>query len=306
MKIDLKHIVQIDALCRHRNFGRAAKELNITQPGLSQSIRNLENMLGYQLFDRNSREITPTVFGKRVHETGREILRDSTLLERDLDMLAKLKSGTIRVGIGPLAADVFLGQTLGRIFADHSNLHVRTVVDWVPTLLAQLLNGNLDIVIGDTRFIDDKEPFRLHPLPKHPACFVCQPKHPLAKTANVSIANIFDYPIATPKLPDLVVSRLAKISGRNFKTMEDFPNGLLEAPYHLLAEAILQCDAIGIGIKTVFSQELADGRLSLLPISDHLLQTSYEIISLKKYSQSPAVALFSKHVIQACGEIHTK
>lgn len=306
MKIDLKHLLQIDALCRHRNFGRAAKELNITQPGLSQSIRHLEHLLGFQLFDRNSREISPTVFGKRVLETGRIMLRDSELLERDLGMLSQLQSGTIRVGVGPLAADVFLGKTLGDLIADHPQFHVRTVVDWVPSLLDLLLCGDLDVVIGDSRFIDDTESFRIKSLPRHSACFVCHPKHPLVKKVNPLFRDIFNYPIATPQLPELVVKELARMSDLDFKTMEEFPNGLIEAPYNLLAEALSRCDGVGIGIKPVFSRELTDGRLTILPLPEHSLQTSYEIISLKKYSQSPAVTLFSEYVARICKQYAMK
>ena len=89
MELEAKHLLQIETLYRHRNFGRAAKELNITQPGLSQSIRHLEDVLGFQLFDRNSREITPTVFGVRILAAGQTIIRDSNQLERDLNMLEK-------------------------------------------------------------------------------------------------------------------------------------------------------------------------------------------------------------------------
>lgn len=220
-------------------------------------------------------------------------------------MLVKLESGTIRLGVGPLAADVILGKSIGDLNADHPQIHVRTTVDWVPNLLVQLLNGELDVVIGDTRFIDDKEPYRLHPLPKQPACFVCRPEHPLLESRSVTFKDIFNYPIATPKLPKLVVEALAKLSGIDFKTMKDFPNGLIEAPYHLLKEALYRCDAVAIGVKPIFSYQIDAGQLTLLPIADMTLQTSYEIISLNRYSLSPAVTVFQEYVEKICEQLHT-
>ncbi len=57
------------------------------------------------------REVSPTAFDRRSLELGRLILRDSKRLERELKMLADLESGLIRIGIGPLAAEMLLGRT---------------------------------------------------------------------------------------------------------------------------------------------------------------------------------------------------
>ena len=72
-QIDIRHHQQIEALHRHHYFARAAKERNVSQPGLSQSIR-LEEQLGYKLFDRNTRKGSPTVFGECAPKRGRLIL----------------------------------------------------------------------------------------------------------------------------------------------------------------------------------------------------------------------------------------
>ena len=63
MTIEIRHIRHVEALARHRNFARAAKELKMTQPGLSRAIQNLETALGVVLFDRNNREISPLSMG---------------------------------------------------------------------------------------------------------------------------------------------------------------------------------------------------------------------------------------------------
>jgi DNA-binding transcriptional LysR family regulator len=303
MKFDLRHLQQIEALHRHRNFARAAKELNISQPGLSQSIRLLENQLGYKLFDRNAREVSPTAFGRRALELGRSILRDSEHLERELKMLADLDTGLIRIGIGPLAAEILLGRTLGRMAADYPGFTVRTKVEWVPALLEGLSNGELDILVCDTRFVTNHEELDFIDLPQYTACFVCRPGHPLAGCEKVSFRDIFDYPIATPKLPRIITLALARLSGLNFRTMDEFPNGLVEAPYHLLTETIMRCDAVGIGINPIFQRGLEDGDLQLLPLHNPELTTQYELVSLKRYSLSPAVQVLQKYVIETCREL---
>ena len=97
------------------------------------------------------------------------------------------------------------------------------------------------ILVCDTRFVTNPDELDIIALPHYTASFVCRPGHPLAGHEKVTFRDIFDYPIATPKLPRSITRALARLSELNFTTMEEFPNGLIEAPYHLLTETIVRC-----------------------------------------------------------------
>ncbi|MEA3469573.1 MAG: LysR family transcriptional regulator [Thermodesulfobacteriota bacterium] len=303
MNLDIRHLQQIEILARHRNFARAAGELNISQPGLSQSIRVIEEQMGQKLFDRHTRQVTPTAFGKRILELSESILRDYEFMDRELQMLGDLKKGLVRIGIGPLAAEVFLDRTLGRLGADYPGFTIRTKVEWVPDLLEGLNTGDLDILVCDTRFMNHREEYNIIDLPRYHACFVCRQDHPLSRKKRVSFSDIFEYQIATPKLPQPIINKFASLSGYTFTSMNEFPNGLVEAPYHLLARTISHCDAVGIGIMPIFQQGIKSGTLHLLPLHDKNLTTQYELVNLKRYTMSPAVQIFQQYVITACQEL---
>ncbi|GEM_PF-5959021 len=88
MKLDLRHLQQIEALDNHRNFAR---------------------------------EVSPTAFGKHALRLGSSILRDARRLEREMDMLADLETGIVRIGIGPWRLKSCLEELLdvwGRIILD--------------------------------------------------------------------------------------------------------------------------------------------------------------------------------------------
>jgi len=93
MAIDIRHIRQAEPLARHGNFARAAQELRMTQPDLSRAIKSLQNVLDVQLFDRNIREITPTVYGQHILDFGKTLLRDANRLESDLELLKEGERG---------------------------------------------------------------------------------------------------------------------------------------------------------------------------------------------------------------------
>src|SRR5260370_12765398 len=64
------------AIADHGNFTRAAAELHVSQPALSQRIRQLEEMLGTQLLDRTGRTVRPTDAGQAYIEHAPRALRD--------------------------------------------------------------------------------------------------------------------------------------------------------------------------------------------------------------------------------------
>ncbi|MFZ8879955.1 MAG: LysR family transcriptional regulator, partial [Paracoccaceae bacterium] len=66
MNITLKQVEYFIALVHERNFGRAAAMMNISQPALSVQIKELEDRLGAQMVERQSRDVVPTPFGRMI------------------------------------------------------------------------------------------------------------------------------------------------------------------------------------------------------------------------------------------------
>ncbi len=69
-----RRLRQFLALIEHAHFGRAAKELGVSQPALSKSIQLLESELGVTLFDRRTEGVVLTAFGQLLREKSRRLL----------------------------------------------------------------------------------------------------------------------------------------------------------------------------------------------------------------------------------------
>jgi DNA-binding transcriptional LysR family regulator len=74
LAIELRHIRYFVAAVNESQFSRAAALLHIAQPSLSQAIRQLEDELGVQLFERMSRGVTPTAAGRAFATEARKML----------------------------------------------------------------------------------------------------------------------------------------------------------------------------------------------------------------------------------------
>lgn len=73
---ELRHLRYLIAVAEHGNFTRAAEELHISQPTLSQQIKQLERVVGVQLLDRGGRGVRPTDAGEAYVHYARRALRN--------------------------------------------------------------------------------------------------------------------------------------------------------------------------------------------------------------------------------------
>ncbi len=107
------------SVIQHGNFSRAAEELNMSQPAVSQQVKSLENELGVKLLDRNTKMVSPTRAGEIVHHYGKQISAIYDIMQRTLDDLRELVTGTLMVG----ASYTFGEYILPHIVADFCRLH---------------------------------------------------------------------------------------------------------------------------------------------------------------------------------------
>lgn len=303
MTIDIRHIRQVETLARHKNFARAAKELNMTQPGLSRAIQSLEDSLGMRLFDRHIREITPTIFGQHIIKFGKTLLKDAQRMQTDLQILKEGDKGELRIGSGPIPAEIFMGKVLGMIMSSHPKLHIYVIVERPSALLEMLKKREIDVMIGDTRPVDDMEGLEVTDLPQHPICYVCRPDHPMAGRKTVRLEHILAYPVATPWIPDIIYEVLSQETGLPISEIKSFENGIIECSYFkLLIDVVLTSDAIGCGLFPIFHDHIDRKELVSLPFQCSSVTSNYKIITLSNYLLSPAVIITKEHLLKHFGQ----
>src|SRR5689334_6590433 len=99
-------------VAQHRNFSRAAEALLITPSGLSLLIRELENQLGFRLFDRTTRYVKLTVDGHKLLPVARRNLAELESTVARIGQTAKDARQSISIGAGQLFAVNVLPQAI--------------------------------------------------------------------------------------------------------------------------------------------------------------------------------------------------
>lgn len=147
MNFTLRQLRYFDALARHGHFGRAAEACSISQPALSVQIKDLEEALGGDLFERSARQLRLSAFGEEFLLRVRDILRSVD----ELGDLARANRnqlvGRLRIGVIPTVAPYLLPALISSLTTANADLdiHVRETV--TPKLLQELAEGRLDTAI---------------------------------------------------------------------------------------------------------------------------------------------------------------
>jgi LysR family hydrogen peroxide-inducible transcriptional activator len=145
--LTLRQLGYLNALARHRHFGRAAAECGVSEPALSMQIRELERFLGVELIERRAGEAAPTALGAEIARRAGHILSATTDLVDLAHHGSRVLIGTLRLGVIPTLAPYILPNLLQYLPRGHPELCLELVETKTSALLTELMRGALDVVL---------------------------------------------------------------------------------------------------------------------------------------------------------------
>lgn len=146
----LRHIRYLLAVADHGNFTRAAEALHVSQPALSQQIKQLESNMGVQLFDRSGRSVMPTDAGRVYLEHARRSLRELDAGQRALKDVSDLSRGQLRLGVTPTFSEYLVAPLIDRFTALYPGVAIILTEMSLEQITEGLLNDAFDLAIGFT------------------------------------------------------------------------------------------------------------------------------------------------------------
>ncbi len=143
--LTLRQLRYFDALARHRHFGRAARACAISQPALSEQIKELEGKFGAALFERGARQVRVTSLGEVLAERVGEIL--SAIDELDGLAASHRPLHRLRLGVIPTIAPYLLPAVMRDLTQDYPELEVHVRESITAKLIEELTQGRIDAAI---------------------------------------------------------------------------------------------------------------------------------------------------------------
>ncbi|GHG99141.1 transcriptional regulator CynR [Streptomyces rubradiris] len=150
MALELRHLRYLIAVAENGTFTRAAEELHISQPTLSQQIKQLERMLGAQLLDRTGRTVRLTDAGEAYVHHARRALRDLAAAERAVHDVRDLSRGHLRLAVTPTFTAYLTGPLAAELHSRHPGITLTLREMAQDRIEAGLLADDIDLGIAFT------------------------------------------------------------------------------------------------------------------------------------------------------------
>jgi DNA-binding transcriptional LysR family regulator len=145
--VQLQQLAYFVAVADTRHFTRAAEEVHVSQPSLSQQIKALERELGAELFSRARGHITLTDAGEALLPLARRILADADTARQEVQELAHLRRGRVRLGATPSLCTGLLPDVLRAFHDRHPGIALLVEEGGSHDLVRELARGALDLAL---------------------------------------------------------------------------------------------------------------------------------------------------------------
>ncbi|MET3133052.1 LysR family cyn operon transcriptional activator [Oxalobacteraceae bacterium GrIS 1.11] len=190
----LRHIRYLLAVAKYKNFTRAAEALHVSQPTLSQQIKQLEETLGVVLLDRSGRSVRTTDAGNAYIAYAQRALQDLEAGRRAIHDVQDLSRGLLRLAFTPTFAAYLVGPLVERFSAAHPGLTLLVSDLAQEPMEAALAEDRLDLGIAFDGARSDE--IECRPLYQETLEAVVGRSHPDADAAHWSLAQLVRQPLA--------------------------------------------------------------------------------------------------------------
>jgi DNA-binding transcriptional LysR family regulator len=291
LHITLRQLQVFESAARHLSFSRAAKELHLSQPGVSMQIKQLEEALGRPLFEQLGKKLFLTEVGRETQRVSQAIAQQLVDLEDTLNDLRGLKQGALTVGVVSTVSN-FAIRLISQFRAEHPEVRITLNVVNRESLLDQLANNEVDLALmGQPPAGHDLEST---PFMENPLVVIAPFNHPLARTKRIPLERIAE--------EDFVAREPG--SGTRSATEAFFQShGLaLRAAMEMNKnEAIKQAVEAGLGLGVVsrhtVTLELAARRLTALDVEGFPIRRQWHLVHRQNKHFSLAASAFARFVL---------
>ncbi len=274
INFELYNVFYVTANCG--SLTKAAKNLYISQPALSQSIKQLEEQLGGRLFVRSSKGMILTYEGKIMYEYVKQAILLLEIAENKFSQLKELAFGEIIIGAGDSISKFYLLDYIESFIAEYPDIRIKIKNRTSNKTLSLLKQGKIDMGFVNLP-INDRN-VEVTPCKEVSDCFVCNKNTFIKIKHKLSMEELSEYPL-------IMLER--KSTSRKFVDSEFKKNGISVEPVvelcsiDLIIDSVVRGMGIGCVTKEYIVEEIASGRLYEVPLQVEMPRRSLGIVTMK-------------------------
>lgn len=240
---------------RTRNLTKAARELNASQPTVSQQLRALRTALGATLLDRDDNGFRLTPAGERFRRYAEETLGGLRTVQQEIAALKGTPLGSLAVGLTFALGGHVLSAALFRFRAQCPGVELEVHLDRPEPLFRRIVAKTLDMVC----YLRVRTPpgFTVESLGAEELVIIASPRHPLAGRRRITAKDLRDHKFIVPAEPLFRELLEAKLSA-----LDVIPHSVIEAPNNDAVKRLVANNAgYSMYVKPRLATELATRQL---------------------------------------------
>jgi aminoethylphosphonate catabolism LysR family transcriptional regulator len=291
MTISHTQLKAFHAVATHGSFTRAAEQLCLSQPAVSDQVRKLEDYYGVMVFYRDKRLVRLTEVGERLFGLTQRLFDISVDAHDMLMDYRTLSTGTLNLAVD---APVHVLPYVARFCARYPGVDVKVETANTDEVLQRLFGHQADIALLGRNIEDDrllKLPLRSDPM----LAFVAH-DHPWAQRKSISLADLDNTPLVLREqgsVTRLSLEEAMATAGLRIRKAIEVEG----------REAAREAVAIGMGVGVVSAAELgSDSRICGLPIVDCQHRFTETLVCLRAQSSRRILTTFFDIVREVAGE----
>lgn len=288
--MDLRSLRYVVAVANRLSFTAAARELNVSQPALSQQVKILEDELGIQLFVRSPKRVALTRGGELVVAHAVRTLEGAERLRDAVDAFRGLKKGKLRMAVTQSFKALHLTPALAIYLESHPEIDV-TVLEWTNSaIIGGVVDGAIDLGVAfgpieasvSTRVLYDDR-----------LTLACSSDHVFARRSEIDLNALSTETLAvlttefgTRAVVDQLL-RTSNVSPRRLVELDTFAS-------------ILKLVQAGCCVSMMPAWSRLDGEKGVVfrPIRPVPPPRSVFLVELPKHARSPAAASMSEVLLR--------
>ncbi|WP_154914471.1 LysR substrate-binding domain-containing protein [Klebsiella michiganensis] len=262
-RIRLRHLHTFVAVAQQGTLGRAAETLNLSQPALSKTLNELEQLTGTRLFERGRLGAQLTLVGEQFLTHAVKVLDALNTAGQALNRKEGLNSDIVRIGALPTAALGILPSVIGQFHQQQKDITLQVATMNNTMLLAGLKSGEIDIGIGRMSDPELMSGLNYELLFLESLKLVVRPGHPLLQE-TVTLSRVMEWPV--------VVSPKGTLPRQNAETLLQsqgckIPSGCIETLSASLSRQLtVDYDYVWLVPSGAVKDDLRRGLLAALPV----------------------------------------
>ena len=307
--IKIRQIEFFLSVLKAKSIQKAALELNVSQPGVSKAILDLEESMSVKLIERLPKGIVPTEFGKILEKYSYLILNDISNVNKEIKLLKDGIVGNLRVGVAFSPRIYLVPMSTVNLYNKYPNIHLKIHAGHRRDLLSLLFEGKIDLFVSaiienDPTFSEEANRKHLEfiPLYKDSQFLVTRNLHPLQSKKNIQLKDTLNYEWILPDFEETF--KFTNNLQYEFKKNNlDFPNPkIVYNSANFALNIIKNSNFIGIHPKQMIETQ-GEGLVKSLRIDDLFMEPSYGITYLKNKPLGKSSEYFIEELVNVSSDM---